>query len=207
MSIEKQLHWKAVYESKKAEEVSWYQPEARLSLDLIRGVASGPTESIIDVGSGASTLVDGLLAAGYCDVTVLDIASAATEVSVNRLREKSKLVKWMTADILDADLPRAGYGVWHDRAVFHFLTNEADRRRYVKKVNDSVRPGGFVLVATFAGDGPAKCSGLPVMRYEPEALHKEFGPDFSLIESRRESHNTPMGTQQSFIYCLCRTSG
>jgi len=204
MPTEKERHWQNVYETKKVDEVSWYQPEARLSLEVIRQVAPTLVTPVIDVGGGASTLVDGLLDAGYTDITVLDIAGAALTTAAQRLGDRAKSVKWMAADVLEAPLVAGSYGVWHDRAVFHFLTTEADRRKYVEAVTAAVRPGGFVLVATFAGDGPSKCSGLPVMRYEPDALHREFGDGFDLMESRRESHTTPMGTQQSFIYCLCR---
>jgi len=207
MPTENERHWQQVYETKKVDEVSWYQPEARLSLDLIKQVAPDLATPLIDVGGGASTLVDGLLAVGYSDVTVLDIAGAALTTAAKRLGDRARAVKWMATDVLAAPLAAGAYGVWHDRAVFHFLTSEADRRKYVETVTAAVRPGGFVLVATFAGDGPAKCSGLPVMRYEPEALHREFGGGFNLMESRRESHQTPMGTQQSFIYCLCRVAG
>lgn len=206
MTKESERHWQQVYQSKRVDEVSWYQPEARLSLEVIRQVAPDLATPVIDVGGGASTLVDGLLEAGYTDVTVLDIASAALTTAAQRLGGRSREVKWMAADVLGTPLAVGAYGIWHDRAVFHFLTSEADRRKYVETVTAAVRPGGFVLVATFAGDGPAKCSGLPVMRYEPEALHREFGGGFKLMDSRRESHTTPMGTQQAFIYCLCRVT-
>lgn len=137
-------------------------------------------------------------------MTVLDLAAAALETAAKRLGDRARAVHWLAADILEATLAPRAYGVWHDRAVFHFLTDPTDRRRYVRQVASSVKPGGFVIVATFAGDGPEKCSGLPVMRYEPVELHREFGAEFQLTDSTREIHQTPMGTAQSFIYCLCR---
>ena len=202
--MDPRAHWQKVYETKKPTEVSWYQPAARVSLSLIRRVAPDRSAAIIDVGGGASTLVDGLLAAGYSSVSVLDVSSAALAQASERLGGDAARVTWLEADVLDAALPAFAYDVWHDRAVFHFLTEAADRERYVKQVRRSVRPGGYVMVATFASDGPTKCSGLEVARYAPEELHGEFGSDFQLVDSAREEHHTPTGAVQPFIYCLCR---
>ena len=199
-------HWQAVYRRKQASEVSWYQPEAKVSLDLIRRVAPDLDAPIIDVGGGASTLVDGLLDVGYRHVTVLDIAGASLAVARNRLGKRAGAVAWGEADILTAVLPWAGYAVWHDRAVFHFLTNPTDRARYVAKTRESVRPGGHVIVASFALDGPTECSGLDVMRYSPDTMHAQFGEGFRLLDSVREEHHTPSGPTQAFVYCLCRVS-
>ena len=199
-------HWQAVYRRKQASEVSWYQPEAKISLDLIRRVAPDLDAPIIDVGGGASTLVDGLLDVGYRHVTVLDIAGASLAVARSRLGKRAGDVAWGEGDILTAALPRAGYAVWHDRAVFHFLTNPADRARYVAKTRESVRHGGHVIVASFAPDGPTECSGLDVMRYSPDTMHAQFGEGFRLMDSVREEHHTPSGTTQAFVYCLCRVS-
>jgi SAM-dependent methyltransferase len=200
-------HWEHIYREKSASDVSWYQPTPATSLDLIRRVTSDLQAPVIDVGGGASTLVDGLLARGYEDVTVLDLAGAALAVARQRLGENADRVTWIESDVLTAPLPATHFDIWHDRAVFHFLTNEDDRARYVAKVRDSVRPAGHVIVASFAPDGPTRCSGLDVMRYSPEAMHAEFGNDFRLLESRREAHRTPWGTTQSFVYCLCRVVG
>jgi len=156
------------------------------------------------VGGGASTLIDDLLDAGYHDLTVLDLSAAALAVARRRLGTRADTVRWVEADVLDASLPKTGYSVWHDRAAFHFLTAPADRARYVAQVRRAVRPGGFVLVATFADDGPTRCSGLEVARYCPEALHAEFGTPFLLMASEREEHITPAGVCQAFIYCLTR---
>jgi ubiquinone/menaquinone biosynthesis C-methylase UbiE len=202
--MDPRAHWQKVYETKKPTEVSWYQPAARVSSSLIRRVAPDRSAAIIDVGGGASTLVDGLLAAGYSSVTVLDVSSAALVQASERLGGDAARVTWLEANVLDATLPASAYDVWHDRAVFHFLTEAVDRERYVKQVRRSVRPGGYVMVATFALDGPTKCSGLEVARYAPEELHGEFGSDFQLVDSAREEHHTPTGAVQPFIYCLCR---
>jgi SAM-dependent methyltransferase len=197
-------HWEGIYRTKLPTQVSWYQLHARRSLDLIRRVSPPPEGAIIDVGGGASTLIDDLLDTGYHDLTVLDLSAAALAVVRARLGTRANTVRWVEADLLSASLPKSGYSVWHDRAAFHFLTAPADRARYVAQVRQTVRPGGFVLVATFADDGPTRCSGLEVARYSPEALHSEFGAPFQLMASEREQHLTPAGVRQAFIYCLCR---
>lgn len=199
-------HWEGVYRARPASEVSWYQPKAKISLDLIRQIAPDLDARIIDVGGGASTLVDGLLDAGYRHVTVLDIAGASLAIVRNRLGERAGNVTWLETDILTAELPKGRYDVWHDRAVFHFLTEPSDRARYVDKTRESVKPGGHVIVASFAPDGPTKCSGLEVVRYSPDTMHAEFGEGFRLLGSVREEHQTPSGATQAFVYCLCRVS-
>jgi SAM-dependent methyltransferase len=205
--MDRREHWERVYRSKAPNAVSWYQPHARLSLDLIRRTAPDLDAPIIDVGGGASTLVDGLLDAGYRAVTVLDLAPAALALARGRLGERAARVAWIAADVLEAPLPADAYAVWHDRAVFHFLTAPADRARYVAQVRRAVRPGGHVVVASFAADGPARCSGLDVMRYTPDAMHAEFGTGFRLLDAVREEHRTPGGATQAFVYCLCRVEG
>jgi ubiquinone/menaquinone biosynthesis C-methylase UbiE len=197
-------HWEDVYLRKAASEVSWYQPEARLSLDLIRRVAPDTGSAIIDVGGGASTLVDGLLDSGYHQLTVVDIAGAALAVTRQRLGERADQVTWLESDALTVPLSPMRYDVWHDRAVFHFLTDPHDRQRYVEQTRKAVKPGGHVIVASFAPDGPTRCSGLDVVRYSPDGMHAEFGQGFRLVDSVREDHHTPMGTTQAFVYCLCR---
>lgn len=204
--MDTKAHWEAIYKTNQPHQVSWFQREAKISLDFIRRVAPQLTAAIIDVGGGASTLVDGLVAAGYRRVTVLDLSATALEQARRRLGAAASQVAWLEADVLLADLPRATFDVWHDRAVFHFLTASTDRAAYVKEVQMSVKPGGYVLVATFANDGPTRCSGLPVVRYTADALHHEFGSTFRLVESVREEHVTPSGTTQAFVYCLCQMS-
>ena len=202
--MDPKTHWESVYRTKDVHEVSWFQAEARRSRDLITRICPDRAAPIIDVGAGASVLVDNLLAAGYVDVTVLDVSEAALEISRDRLGADSAKVKWMRADVRRPQLDEGAYAVWHDRAVFHFLTDAADRAAYVEQVRRAVKPGGYVLVATFAEDGPEYCSGLPVVRYSAEGLHSEFGTDFQLVRSEHEDHHTPAGAEQSFLYCLCR---
>ena len=202
--MDPRTHWQKVYRTKKPTEVSWYQPTAVLSLGMIRRVAPDRSAAIIDVGGGASTLVDGLLADGYNRVTVLDVSGAALAEASARVAKDAARVTWLEANVLDTVLSASAYDVWHDRAVFHFLTDSADRKRYVEQVHASVRLGGYVIVATFAQDGPTKCSGLDVARYAPQELHGQFGSDLQLLESAREEHHTPAGSIQPFIYCLCR---
>ena len=197
-------HWEHVYATKKTESVSWFQEHAEQSMRLIRGTGVPYSAGIIDVGGGASTLVDDLLSSGYCAVSVLDLAAAALSVAKARLGERASQVQWTEGDITKVLLPVHAFDVWHDRAVFHFLTNKEDREAYVDTVLRSVKPGGHVIVATFAEDGPMQCSGLPVMRYGPSELHAEFGSPFSLVQHEREEHHTPFGTVQKFVYCYCR---
>ena len=197
-------HWENIYEKKGATQVSWYQEHVRLSLEYIRRTGIQKTAHIIDVGGGASTLVDDLVESGFEQISVLDISANALQLARERLGQRAAKVNWLEADITKADLPYQAYDVWHDRAVFHFLTQAADRSRYVKNVLHAVRPGGHVIVATFANDGPDHCSGLEVMRYDPKELHDEFGDSFDLENSTRETHHTPFGTEQRFIYCYCR---
>lgn len=195
-------HWDRVYARKRIDEVSWFRPHLDTSWELIRRSAASPEARIVDVGAGASTLVDDLLDAGYSDVTALDVSPAALERAKERLGARASAVTWIAADVTRASLPSGRFDVWHDRAVFHFLTDPEDRRRYVEQVRHAVVPGGHVIVATFGPDGPERCSGLPTARYAPEALHAEFGSDFTLVDRREEWHTTPAGVQQQFVYCL-----
>lgn len=202
--MQSKQHWEKVYETKPADAVSWFQPHAESSLDFIHATGVGKDAAIIDVGGGASTLVDDLISEGYSDLTVLDLSAAALGAARKRLGVQESKVRWIEADIVEADLPASRYDVWHDRAVFHFLTSPEQREAYVQKVFQSVKPGGHVIVATFAEDGPEKCSGLPVMRYSPDGLHDEFGEAFTLLQHRKEAHQTPAGAVQQFAYCYCR---
>ncbi|MBK8253142.1 MAG: class I SAM-dependent methyltransferase [Polyangiaceae bacterium] len=197
-------HWDNVYTTKLPTQVSWFQPHAARSLEIIQKTGVVKTASIVDVGGGASTLVDDLLANGYTRLTVLDISGPALQAAQARLGESASKVKWVEANVLEAPFEVGEFDVWHDRAVFHFLTSAQDRTAYVQKVLAAVKPGGFVIVATFAGDGPEKCSGLPVQRYEPNELHSEFGNTFELMGHERETHTTPAGGAQKFVYCFCR---
>lgn len=196
-------HWEAVYATSSPTEVSWFQREPRVSLELIERVAPDRGSAIIDVGGGASTLVDDLLSRGYRKVTVLDIAPAALDAARNRLGSAAANASWVAADVLVYSFPPHSVDVWHDRATFHFLTSAQDRRKYVAQVERAVRPNGHVIVATFAADGPTRCSGLDVCRYGPEQLHDEFGRSFEMLAHMREEHVTPWGVSQWFQYCLC----
>jgi ubiquinone/menaquinone biosynthesis C-methylase UbiE len=197
-------HWENVYTSKQTTDVSWFQPHADQSFRLIQETSVARTGAIIDVGGGASTLVDDLLQNHFSNITVLDLSAAALNVARIRLGQIADKVQWLEGDITKITLPTQSFDVWHDRAVFHFLTNPEDRQAYVDTVLRCVKPEGHVIVATFAADGPLQCSGLPVMRYEPDALHAEFGVPFVLLKHEREDHHTPFGTVQKFVYCFCR---
>ncbi|TCJ12224.1 class I SAM-dependent methyltransferase [Parasulfuritortus cantonensis] len=200
-------HWDNVYRTKATDQVSWFQPHAESSLRLIKGLCPDREARIIDVGAGASVLVDDLLAAGYRNLSVLDIAASALAIAKARLGARAETVGWLVGDVTRVDLPAAAYDVWHDRAVFHFLTDANDRRRYVERVLRAVRPGGYVIVATFGPNGPEQCSNLDVCRYAPEALHGEFGKPFELVGHHTEPHLTPAGKTQEFVYCYCRRRG
>jgi 2-polyprenyl-3-methyl-5-hydroxy-6-metoxy-1,4-benzoquinol methylase len=180
-------HWEKVYKTKTPEAVSWYRPHLDTSLALVERTCVGHSSAIIDVGGGESTLADDLLSRGYRDLTVLDISKTAIDVSKKRV-----------------ELGPAAYDVWHDRAVFHFLTAMHQRIAYVRQVANAVRPGGHVIVSTFGPAGPRQCSGLDVMRYDANSLHAQFGVQFRLVESSQELHQTPFGTTQQFLYCYCR---
>lgn len=199
-------HWEKVYATKSVDQVSWYREHLENSLQMIIGTGVDKTAAIIDVGGGASTLVDDLLNDGFGDVAVLDISSKAIEKTKKRLGNQSEKVEWIVADITKAKLPQNYYDIWHDRAVFHFLTERQDRKKYVELVMKSVKVGGHIIVASFGENGPQKCSGLDVVRYNPGSMHSEFGSDFELVNSLNETHKTPFETTQEFIYCYCRKS-
>ncbi|MDD2180390.1 class I SAM-dependent methyltransferase [Acidovorax sp. D2M1] len=196
-------HWEKVYQTKQPDAVSWFQEHATRSLELIRSVGPSLQANVMDVGGGASTLVDDLLSNGFHNVSVLDLSASALEIAHQRLGAAGDCVTWLAGDICTVDLPDHAYDIWHDRAVFHFLTDPADRAAYVRQVMKAVKPGGHVIVATFAPDGPEQCSGLPVARYAPGELHQEFGPSFELLEHMSEEHKTPWGAVQHFVYCHC----
>lgn len=197
---ERQSHWENVYLTKDTASVSWFQSSPEPSLRMLDEAAVAPPAHVIDVGGGASSLVDVLLQKGF-QVTVLDISEPAIDVARRRLGSKSDAARWIAADIT-AWRPSAVYDVWHDRAVFHFLTDPADRAEYLKALKSALRPGGFAVIATFAEDGPERCSGLPVQRYSADGLARELGADFKLIRTDREEHQTPSGSSQMFTWAL-----
>ena len=197
-------HWEKVYTTKAADQVSWYRPHLEMSLSLIERAAVALSASLIDVGGGESTLVDDLLVRGYQNITVLDISQTAIDVTKKRLKDLAGRVNWIAADVTKASFAPRAYDVWHDRAVFHFLTSTEQRAAYVNTVRHAVKQGGHVIVGTFGPEGPTKCSGLDVVRYDAESLHDQFGPRFRLVESLKELHQTPFGGSQQFLYCYCR---
>lgn len=199
----RQSHWDNIYATKPANSVSWYQPSARPSLEMIRATGVERTTPIIDVGGGASVLSHELLDAGFQDITVLDIAAPALKVCQDRLGPRASLVRWIIADVLSWKAQRS-YGLWHDRAAFHFLTDAQDRLNYRDTVEHALAPGGWMILATFAVDGPERCSGLPVRRWSADALAAEWGDGFELIETTREEHMTPWSSAQPFTWCRFR---
>jgi SAM-dependent methyltransferase len=207
LSQSKREHWERVWGTHSPEGVSWYAPHLAESLRLIREVAA-PHDSVIDIGGGASTLVDDLLDAGFSHLTVLDISETALSMARRRLGERAGSVTWLHADITTATLPEEAYDVWHDRAVFHFLTDEADRDAYIQAVERSVTPGGSVIIGAFALHGPQRCSGLDVVRYDASGIQRALGPRFSLTAAAEQTHMTPDGRSQHFIVCrLQRSTG
>lgn len=201
----KREHWEKVWGTHPPDGVSWYAPHLAESLRLIREVAP-PDASIIDVGGGASTLVDDLLDAGFKEITVLDISEAALDVARARLGVRARKVTWLPADITVAALPAAAYDIWHDRAVFHFLTEQADRDAYVAALKRSLKPGGSAVIGTFALHGPPRCSGLDVVRYDASGIQRALGLEFALTASAEQTHVTPSGKPQEFVICRLRRS-
>lgn len=197
-------HWEKVYQTKASDAVSWYRPHLERSLDFIGRAAPDRSAAIIDVGGGESTLVDDLLAGGFTDVTVLDISQTAIDVSKKRLGAVADKVTWLVGDITTAVLPGQRFDVWHDRAVFHFLTDPQQRAAYVRQVARALKPGAHVIIATFGPEGPLQCSGLDVARYDADSLHDEFGESFQLVKSDIELHMTPTEKNQQFLYCFCK---
>ena len=202
MIFDPKTHWENIYKTKSPKEVSWYKPHLEKSLELIMELGLPVDAQILDVGAGASTLPDDLLAKGFKNITVLDISSEALKVSKDRMGSKANQINWMEADIAQACLQPDHYDLWHDRAVFHFLTKSEDRQKYINALQNAVKPGGHVLIATFGPNGPLKCSGLEIIRYSAEGLQKELGQEFQLEKQLTEIHNTPFNTTQEFLYCL-----
>jgi SAM-dependent methyltransferase len=202
--VDARQHWERIYGAKGLADVSWYRPHLERSLAFIEEAQLPRTAAIIDVGGGASTLVDDLLDRGFTDVTVLDISPTAIAHARRRLGARASAVTWLTGDITEIELPERRYSFWHDRAVFHFLTDPDARRRYVAAVRRSLTIGGRILVATFGPSGPTQCSGLAVARYTADGLVDQFGHEFTKVGSATETHVTPWGTEQEFTYCCCR---
>ena len=201
-SIDRQAHWQKVYRTRTADSVSWYRPHLDVSIELLGLAGLSADSRIIDIGGGASTLVDDLLNRGVRHVSILDVSDEALAIARKRLGDRAKEVNWYVADVLHAVLPAGGFDFWHDRAVFHFLTDSTEAARYAQLAAEAVRIGGHVVVGGFAPDGPERCSGLPVTRRSAEDIAEIFAPTFSLLRKREERHLTPAGIEQSFEYAL-----
>lgn len=195
----REAHWEQIYRERAVDSVSWYQQSPTPSLELFDSLGVQPDQPVVDVGSGASVLVDALLDRGFSDVSVLDISASALERSRRRLGPRADLVRWYRADVLDWR-PERRYALWHDRAVFHFLTQPTERSQYISTLKSALLPGARVVIGTFALDGPEKCSGLTVHRYDAAGLTAMFGDDFELLEQRRQEHHTPAGAVQVFSW-------
>ena len=204
MIEERKAHWEKVYTTRKPDRVGWYKPRLDTSLEWLQSQELDADAPIIDVGGGASTLVDDLLHAGFRDLTILDIAEGALELSKARLGEQASKVDWIVADITAASLPADHFAFWHDRAVLHFLTEAEDRQHYVEQLVSALRPGGYLLIGAFAPEAPPTCSGLPVQRYDVDGMAETLGDRFELLRHRKEMHVTPGGVEQMYQYALFR---
>jgi SAM-dependent methyltransferase len=204
--MNRRTHWNDAWTSRTPESVSWYQSAPEPSLGLVRSVTT-PTDRVIDIGGGASALAGALVAAGYGGVSVLDVSGAALEALRARLGDAPSRVRTIEADVLEHAFEPHGLALWHDRAVFHFLTEPNDRARYRAQLEKAVPPGGHAVIGTFAEDGPTKCSGLPIERYDATALASELGNGWALVETVRHEHRTPGGTVQPFTFVVARRTG
>jgi trans-aconitate methyltransferase len=196
---DRQAHWQDIYVKKAEDEVSWFQADPAVSLELIGAAGASKASAIVDVGGGASRLVDMLAGLGYDNLTVLDISEAALAMARTRMGDRAEAVDWIVADVTTWE-PTAKFDVWHDRAAFHFLTKEHDRTAYVSRLERALRPGGTAIIASFSPEGPERCSGLPVRRYDAASLGAVLGPGFRLVEARNQEHKTPWGSVQNFQF-------
>jgi SAM-dependent methyltransferase len=196
---ERRAHWDTVYATKTDNDVSWFQDSPDISLELIAAAGVGPSSAIIDIGGGTSRLVDALIARGQRAVSVLDVSETALATAQKRLGSDAQAVNWIVADVTTWE-PTAQYDVWHDRAAFHFLTSASDRHAYVARITKALRSGGQAIIGTFSLQGPERCSGLPVMRYDAQGLGETLGPAFKLLETRDQAHRTPWGSSQQFQF-------
>lgn len=202
--MDERAHWDQIYIETRPQALSWYAPHLETSLRLIEELASNRTASVIDGGGGASTLVDDLLARGYRNLTVLDISQAAIDAAWLRLGRLAEDVRWISEDVRRYWFEPAAFDVWHDRSVFHFLTEKEDQACYVNQLSRAVKPGGLVIMSTFGSEGPTRCNGLDVMRYDADTLQAALGAGFDLLGCSQEVHHTPSGTAQPFLTCWFR---
>ena len=201
--LDRQAHWQNVYKEKGENQVSWFQERPTISLELIEAAGAKPNSAIIDIGGGASRLVDALIDKGYRDLTVLDLSASAVSIAKTRLGQSAALVKWIVADVTQWE-PPSRYDLWHDRAAFHFLTEVSDRTAYIERLKNALPVGGHAIIGTFALDGPERCSGLPVVRYDAAQLALMLTPLFTLVDMRRHEHKTPWGAIQQFQFGVFR---
>jgi 2-polyprenyl-3-methyl-5-hydroxy-6-metoxy-1,4-benzoquinol methylase len=197
-------HWEQIHATKDPEQVSWFRPHLERSLELIERAAPDRGASIVDVGAGQSTLLDDLLRAGYEGITVLEISQTALDALKAHVGQVGATVEWICGDVTETVLPEGSFDLWHDRAVFHFLTEVGHRRAYIETVKRALKPGGSLIVSTFGPSGPERCSGLATVRYDASSLGSEFGDRFRLVESSLDLHETPSGAVQQFLSCWYR---
>jgi SAM-dependent methyltransferase len=197
-------HWEQVHATKDPRQVSWFSPHLERSLELIERAAPDRSASLLDVGAGLSTLVEDLLGLGYENISVLEISQTALDGLKARVGQAGRAIRWICGDVTETELPEASFDLWHDRAVFHFLTEVGQRRAYVERVRRALKPGGSLIVSTFGPSGPERCSGLATMRYDASSLGSEFGDGFTLVESSLDLHETPSGAVQQFLSCWYR---
>jgi ubiquinone/menaquinone biosynthesis C-methylase UbiE len=202
--VNQRKHWEEVYTNKPADKLGWYEPHLQISLRWIKALGLAKDARIIDVGGGASTLIDDLLNDSHTAVTVLDLSGKALSVARARLDTRAETVTWLTGDITSIDLPENYYDLWHDRAVFHFLTTPLQQEQYRGNLSKALKPGGYVIIGTFAPEAPPTCSGLPVQRYSAGQLQNTLGHEFELQQHQKELHVTPGGVEQMYLYCQFR---
>ena len=194
-------HWEKVYTSKEDNEVSWYQDIPRTSIEVVKKMSNGRSDSIIDIGGGNSNLASELMNLKFLDISVLDISEASLNRTKEKLGEKAKNIDWYVSDVLGFEPPKK-FDIWHDRAVFHFVTRQSDKNAYVQKIKNSLKEDGTLILATFSKEGPTKCSGLEICQYDKDSLIPLFGKDFDLVDLFKEEHTTPFNTTQNFIYTV-----
>lgn len=204
--MNKHKHWEDVYSSRPVDQVGWYSPHLETSIAWIAELKLSIDDPIIDVGGGASTLVDDLLDTGYRNLTILDLAENAIHITRERLGKLARSVAWLQGDVTEIRLPLNHYRLWHDRAVFHFLVEPKEQQKYIDAMLRAIRPGGYLIIGTFAPGAPPRCSGLPVQRYTAEILCQKFGKEFRLLRQQNEIHTTPSGVEQAYVYCLFQRS-
>lgn len=200
-------HWESIFRSKAIERTSWYRPHLDVSIELLQAAGLQRESRVIDIGAGASTLMDDLLALGLRNLLAVDVSAAALQISQRRLGAQARVVQWIVGDVTTLELPASSIDLWHDRAALHFLRTQHELHAYVDLASRAVAAGGFAVVATFAPDGPAECSGLPVVRRDAESIAGLFSSAFRLVQGRRETHTTPGGVQQPFAYALLQRTG